>query len=71
MGEEQSPETKFALHELRISNVEKDGANLRETLGEMRRQRDAERWWIIVTLIGAFISIGMQILPMLLKGVGK
>lgn len=64
MGEEQSPETKFALHELRISKLE-------EALSDMRKTREAERWWIIVTLIGAFISIGMQILPVLLKGVGK
>lgn len=64
MGEEQSAETKFALHELRISKLE-------ETQSDMRKTREAERWWIIVTLIGAFISIGMQILPVLLKGVGK
>ena len=64
MGEEQSSETKFALHELRISNLEQD-------VSDIRKAREAERWWIIVTLIGAFISIGMQILPMLLKGVAK
>ena len=63
MGEEQSPETKFALHELRISKIE-------ETQSDMRKTREAERWWVIVTLIGAFISIGMQILPIILKSAG-
>lgn len=64
MGEEQSSETKFALHELRISKVE-------ESQNEMRKTREAERWWIIVTLIGALSSIAMQILPFLLKGAIK
>ena len=64
MGDEQSAETKFALHELRISKLE-------ESQTEMRKTREAERWWIIVTLIGAFISIGMQILPIILKSAGK
>lgn len=64
MGEEHTPETKFALHELRITNLEQD-------VSDMRKAREAERWWIIVTLIGALGSIAMQILPLLLKGVGK